>query len=269
VDCIGDDLTTNEWRCLMQFLSEGTAPRSYNHLLGGSGYDGSLRALDFDVQQDALLCEELKLLYVAITRARRQVFVFESNIQKRAPIFHFLLAHSHAQVGLTPPFTNCYDNNPLTLFPFQVATIAQVSKRAAGTVAMTGGRTGNKSEARQWKQQGLRLDKVGRYEAASHFYAQAGEVRLEHRAQGDALLQLALRCTAREEQRRLYLDAAVCFVRADDVRAAVCFHNAGEKQVHLFSFFICQHHAMHDENKTVHIDFSPLSLPTGYQRCSD
>jgi hypothetical protein len=26
---------------------------------------------------------------------------------------------------------------------------------------------------------------------------------------------------------------------------------------------------MHDENKTVRIDFSPLSLPTGYQRCSD
>lgn len=50
------------------------------------------RAVDFNKGAHSLLNEELKMLYTAITRARVKVVIYDQHKQKRAPMFHFLLA---------------------------------------------------------------------------------------------------------------------------------------------------------------------------------
>lgn len=37
-----------------------------------------------------LLCEELKHLYTAITRAKNNVVIFDQDERKRAPFYHYL-----------------------------------------------------------------------------------------------------------------------------------------------------------------------------------
>ena len=46
----------------------------------------------FDVRQHLVLCEELKHLYVALTRARRRDFFFDQNLRRREALFRLLLA---------------------------------------------------------------------------------------------------------------------------------------------------------------------------------
>jgi hypothetical protein len=51
---------------------------------------GWLRPLAFDQQQHSLLCEELKHLYVGLTRAKNWAVFFDTDGQQRAPLYHFL-----------------------------------------------------------------------------------------------------------------------------------------------------------------------------------
>jgi ATP-dependent exoDNAse (exonuclease V) beta subunit len=44
----------------------------------------------FDVRKHMMLCEELKHLYVAITRAKHRVFLFDSDADKRRPMYRFM-----------------------------------------------------------------------------------------------------------------------------------------------------------------------------------
>ncbi len=56
---------------------------------------GALRAARAD--PDVLLCEELKQLYTALTRAKNNVIMFDSNMAKRAPFFNYLRRLGMAQ----------------------------------------------------------------------------------------------------------------------------------------------------------------------------
>ena len=56
----------------------------------GDDQDADLRPLAFDPLKHAILCEELKHLYTAITRAKNNVIIFDSNSKKRAPFFKYL-----------------------------------------------------------------------------------------------------------------------------------------------------------------------------------
>ena len=49
------------------------------------------RPLDFDYSKHKLLNSELKKLYTAITRARVNVWIFDEDKKKRAPMFDFLV----------------------------------------------------------------------------------------------------------------------------------------------------------------------------------
>ena len=60
------------------------------------GDKGALR-LAREACPDVLLCEELKHLYTALTRAKNNVVVFDSNTAKRAPFFHYLRRLGMAQ----------------------------------------------------------------------------------------------------------------------------------------------------------------------------
>ena len=59
-----------------------------------------LTAVDFDAQVHLVLCEELKMLYVALTRARKRAFLFDSSLERRAPLFDYLAALGVAEQGL-------------------------------------------------------------------------------------------------------------------------------------------------------------------------
>jgi len=56
---------------------------------------GALRVARADL--DVLLCEELKQLYTALTRAKNNVIMFDSNMAKRAPFFNYLRRLGMAQ----------------------------------------------------------------------------------------------------------------------------------------------------------------------------
>ena len=57
---------------------------------------GALR-LAREACPDVLLCEELKHLYTALTRAKNNVVVFDSDVAKRAPFFNYLRCLGMAQ----------------------------------------------------------------------------------------------------------------------------------------------------------------------------
>jgi hypothetical protein len=58
---------------------------------------GALRVARSADQHDVLLCEELKYLYTALTRAKNNVIIFDSNTAKRAPFFNYLRRLGMAQ----------------------------------------------------------------------------------------------------------------------------------------------------------------------------
>ena len=61
---------------------------------------GGRAAALFDPVRDNILCEELKMLYVAMTRARKRCFVYDSSTERRAPLFGYLSRAGVAESGL-------------------------------------------------------------------------------------------------------------------------------------------------------------------------
>ena len=53
---------------------------------------GRPRALTFDPNQHKVLNSELKHLYTAVTRARVNVWIFDADLEKRAPMFEYFKA---------------------------------------------------------------------------------------------------------------------------------------------------------------------------------
>jgi len=50
------------------------------------------RSLTFDPNQHKVLNSELKHLYTAVTRARVNVWIFDEDMEKRAPMFEYYKA---------------------------------------------------------------------------------------------------------------------------------------------------------------------------------
>ena len=57
------------------------------------------RNVDFDPTKHKLLNSELKKFYTAVTRARVNIWIFDEDIKKRAPMFDFLLKKNLAVIG--------------------------------------------------------------------------------------------------------------------------------------------------------------------------
>ncbi|GMH41232.1 hypothetical protein BSKO_09142 [Bryopsis sp. KO-2023] len=83
-----------EWRVLMSYLkdkeSEGDDLTPFDASELDKAMQGYLRCEKFDGNRHILLCEELKHLYTAVTRAKSNLVFFDSDPEKRAPFFHFL-----------------------------------------------------------------------------------------------------------------------------------------------------------------------------------
>ena len=82
-----------EWRVIAtntdQVNVEFETPETSMQIL--EDLDISYRPLEFDYNKHKLLNSELKKLYTAITRARVNVWIFDEDKKKRAPMFDFLV----------------------------------------------------------------------------------------------------------------------------------------------------------------------------------
>ncbi|KAK9820310.1 hypothetical protein WJX72_008781 [[Myrmecia] bisecta] len=103
-DFFNDSPANVEWRVLMSYLEEleegGATPHGQplHQVAAEPREEGALRRLEFDPRTHVLLCEELKHLYTAITRAKNNVVMFDRNPDKRAPFFHYLRRLNMARV---------------------------------------------------------------------------------------------------------------------------------------------------------------------------
>jgi len=92
--------------CIFEFFSDSPADKEWHVLY--SLLDPSLlphgaelrRMENFDPHIHLLMMEELKMLYVSLTRARKRVFLFDSSLEKRAPAFDYLSTLGVAERGL-------------------------------------------------------------------------------------------------------------------------------------------------------------------------
>ena len=97
INPVGGSRATKEWRVLASPLA---LARSWDGAVTTAGLPETerqladaqwLRPLELDPRAHASLADELKLLYVAMTRARRRGLVlFDTDVQKWAPLFAFL-----------------------------------------------------------------------------------------------------------------------------------------------------------------------------------
>lgn len=88
------------WSATLEWVRSGTEKDEVWGLLGETlqkpGSADRLRqwagsgVVNFDPSKFYLICEELKALYVAVTRAKSRVVFFDEDEAKRAPIFELL-----------------------------------------------------------------------------------------------------------------------------------------------------------------------------------
>lgn len=88
--------------CLYDFVSDTDKRLDWRLLDELVGFDADgfdLNATGFDPATHLLLCEELKQLYVGMTRARKRCFIFDAGVERRTPLFDLLCGHGVAEKG--------------------------------------------------------------------------------------------------------------------------------------------------------------------------
>ena len=168
---------------------------------------GKTRPLQFDECQHKSLNSELKYLYTAITRARCNLWIYDSDELKRCPVFDYWFRRGLIKVIKVDDVT---DKDESTLF--------------AST-----------STSEEWKAQGDYFKKKRLWEPAMKCYRKAQCLHLELETQAYSLVQQARRQTAKsKEAQELYLYAAKNFLECDKIvhsyqsleNAARCLMNA-------------------------------------------
>ena len=90
--------------CIYDFFSDSPASKEwmvlYSKGMQRDEVSESARAREFDDHEHLLLCEELKQLYVALTRARKRCFLFDQSATKREAAFKYLTRIGVAESGL-------------------------------------------------------------------------------------------------------------------------------------------------------------------------
>ena len=160
------------------------------HLLAKSesGSFDKPRPLQFDEQHHKSLSAELKYLYTAITRAKCNLWIYDSDETKRLPMFDYW-----SRRGLV-----------------RIIRLDEISKKDESALFAA---TSSKEE---WKQQGDYFKKKKLWEPAMKCYAKADEVYLEKEAEAYSLVQKARTTNLRpREMEDAYLQAALAFLECD------------------------------------------------------
>lgn len=217
VNMFADSPATHEWRVIA-----GLVERRWDRRTCGELSDEELlvcdrhllRPLPLDEKAHAALIDEMKLLYVAVTRARRRVVICDTDPHKRAPIFAFLTSPvGDAASGVRPP-------------------VAVVGDRPAARAAEMGGSGfAQASTSAEWAQRAAAFAARGLLAQAAQCFMYAGR----ERDAAAALAQLAQReaddaaaGNELERYRARTLEAARQHVRAGAPRRAVeCLRATG------------------------------------------
>ena len=218
---------------MAQFFADSTAPLSaWANILDAKEKWGSrdLKQSDFGhekhvkelkvqpvgVEVDLALNEELKYLYVAITRARRRIIVFDDcRDGRRIPFFELLVRRDLGQV----------------------ATVEDLNMQNRETEWLD-----EATQSHQWVARGEELLAQGNHEEAAKCFRRGGSQPGELQAMARICQQRASKLKAQRtvdssEQetdskvRRLQFEAGYCFVKCGLVKEAYkCFEAAGEQE---------------------------------------
>ena len=150
------------------------------------------RPLKFESSKHRLLSSELKHLYTAITRARVNVWIFDENESRRAPLFDYFVAS-------------------------QLVSIVDQGALDEGIGAYSFAKG---SSAKDWTKQGHYFSKHRKWRLAAKCYSKAGNFRRESRC-------LALHCfdeaeSSFDKQKKTNLMAQAAFhcLRCGKIREA-------------------------------------------------
>lgn len=88
--------------CIFDFFADSDKACTWSVVgaIDGEVAPGATAPHAFDSLRDQVLCVELKMLYVAMTRARKRCFVYDSSTERRAPLFGYLSRAGVAESGL-------------------------------------------------------------------------------------------------------------------------------------------------------------------------
>jgi hypothetical protein len=217
VNLFADSPATHEWRVLAT-----AALARWDGITRGEGMSDEellvadkhlLRPLDLDPRAHAALIDELKLLYVAVTRARRRVVICDTDPQKRAPMFAFLTSPvGDAARGVCPP-------------------VAVVGDRPAARRAEIGASGfAQASTSEEWAQRAASYAARGMLQQAAQCFTWAGAERDAagaHAALAERDADEAAAGGEAEKRRACLLEAARQHLRAGAPRrAAACLRAA-------------------------------------------
>lgn len=188
-----DSMAKKEWRVLLNYLeelesNESTAERLLSveeaeQGVGKLGHD-ALRPLEnIDLNIIRPLCDELKHLYTALTRAKNFVAIVDCDAEARAPFYYFL-----ARLGLGRIVTD----------------VGEVDKSHLGLSKV-------ESTPLDWAQRGFRLMQQTYFESASLDFAKAGDKAMEQYCQARETMRHAVEkaIEAPAVARKLYLTAGL------------------------------------------------------------
>ncbi|CAD8202580.1 unnamed protein product [Paramecium octaurelia] len=144
------------------------------------------------------LCQELKLLYVALSRAKRQIIIYDNNYTKRKTIQKIWEEMQVIEIIYTTQFENVQE--------FEILFSQQFDNK------------------NNWRNQGLNFFRVNNYEQAKKCFKFAKDYQLEKKAQA---YQLATQATLTDNGEHLFHEAGLLFEELNiKNRAAQCYFSA-------------------------------------------
>lgn len=190
---------TKEWRVIAKYLQENP-----NLVNSKSSFDCEPHPLSFDEQQHKSLVAELKQLYTAITRAKSNLWIYDSDETKRLPMFDYWNKRGLVKVVKVNEID--HDNMVITKV----------------------------SSPEEWKKLGDTFKRERLWEPAVKCYKRAGRIDLENEAKAFYFYKQAIQKHSQSDSEALYVKAALAFLNSDRahhnqkllVWAAKCLKNA-------------------------------------------
>ena len=178
---------SKEWRVVTEFIRNN--PKLLAQVESHSeGFENNPRPLKFDEQHHKSLSAELKYLYTAITRAKCNLWIYDSDEMNRLPMFDYW--HRRGLVKIV-----------------RLNEISQTEESALFAATST---------KEEWKKQGDYFKKKKLWEPAMKCYVKAEEVHLEKEAKAYSLVQQARAPNLKpREVEELYFQAALAFLECD------------------------------------------------------
>ena len=180
---------SKEWRVVTDYIDK--CPELLSSPNETNGFQCKPRPLKFDEQHHKSLSAELKYLYTAITRAKCNLWIYDSDEKKRLPMFDYW--HRRGLVNI-----------------IRLDELSQQDESNLFTATST---------KEEWKKQGDYFKKKKLWEPAMKCYVKADEMYLEKEAMAYCLFQQARTPNIKQrEMEEIYLKAALAFLECDRLK---------------------------------------------------